>query len=48
MNLWRQDKGQESCVRAFVEAIRNGTSAPISMDELLEVAHVTISIASHV
>jgi predicted dehydrogenase len=45
MNLWRQDKGQESCVRAFVEAIRNGTPAPIPMGELLEVARVTIAVA---
>ena len=27
MNLWRQDKGQAACARAFVEAVRSGGSA---------------------
>ena len=41
MRLWRQDKGQAACARAFVAAIREGTAAPIAMEELLEVARVT-------
>jgi len=24
MRLWRQDKGQRACVRAFVDAVRSG------------------------
>ncbi|MSQ98848.1 MAG: dehydrogenase [Xanthomonadales bacterium] len=45
MNLWRQNKGQRECAKAFVEAVRNGGSAPIAFDELMEVSRVTIEIA---
>ena len=44
MNLWRQDKGQDECARAFVEAVRTGEPAPIPLDELLEVARATIAV----
>jgi predicted dehydrogenase len=44
MRLWRQDKGQAACARAFVTAIRAGTGAPIPMDELLEVARVSVTL----
>jgi predicted dehydrogenase len=45
MNLWRQDKGQDACARAFVEAVRSGGPSPIPLEELLEVARVTIAAA---
>lgn len=45
MNLWRQDKGQKACAAAFVQALENGTTAPIPFDELAEVSRVTIEIA---
>jgi predicted dehydrogenase len=45
MRLWRQDKGQSACVRAFVDAVERGESALISIDELLEVACVTLEAA---
>jgi len=44
MNLWRQDKGQAACARAFVEAIRSAGAAPIPVGELLEVARVSIEL----
>jgi predicted dehydrogenase/threonine dehydrogenase-like Zn-dependent dehydrogenase len=44
MNLWRQDKGQLACARAFVQAVRGGTPSPIPLDELLEVARVSIEV----
>lgn len=44
MNLWRQDKGQGACARAFVDAVRSGGAAPIPLDDLLEVARITIEI----
>lgn len=43
-NLWRQDKGQERCVAAFVEAIRTGGSPPIPFDELVEVTEATFAV----
>jgi predicted dehydrogenase len=45
MNLWRQDKGQVACVKAFLDAIRSGGPSPIPLDELLEVGHVTLRLA---
>ncbi|MCO5119203.1 MAG: bi-domain-containing oxidoreductase [Burkholderiaceae bacterium] len=44
MNLWRQDKGVSQCLKAFVDAIRGGGASPISRDELLEVARVSIEL----
>lgn len=45
MNLWKQDKGQNACAAAFVEAIRTGSSSPIPAEELFEVARVSIEAA---
>jgi predicted dehydrogenase len=42
MNLWQQDKGQAACAAAFVDAVKEGGSAPISVEELFEVTRVTI------
>lgn len=43
--LWRQDKGQNACARAFVDAVREGRSAPIPLEEILEVSRLSIEIA---
>lgn len=48
MNLWRQDKGQVACAKAFLEAIEKGQPSPIPFEELLEVAEVTIRLADKV
>lgn len=42
--LWQQNKGQVECVSQFIEAIEKGLPCPISIDEILEVAKVTIEI----
>jgi predicted dehydrogenase len=44
MKLWRQDKGQRACVRAFVDAVRSGARAPIPIDEILEVARISVAL----
>jgi predicted dehydrogenase len=44
MRLWRQDKGQEACVAAFVDAIREGRESPIPLEEIVEVSRVSIEI----
>ena len=44
MNLWRQDKGQAACAKAFVDAVGKGGESPIALGELLEVARVSIEI----
>lgn len=45
LNLWKQDKGQEACCKAFLESIKKGTASPIPHDEIFEVARVSIDIA---
>jgi len=45
MNLWRQDKGQNACAKAFVDAIKQNISSPISAEELFEVSRVAIEIS---
>ncbi|UVT21020.1 MAG: bi-domain-containing oxidoreductase [Nitrospira sp.] len=44
MDLWSQDKGNTSCVDAFVSAIRRGECSPIPWHELVEVTQVTFDI----
>jgi predicted dehydrogenase len=48
LNLWRQDKGQQACVRAFVEAVQKGRASPIPFDEIVEVTRVSIEVAESV
>lgn len=48
MNLWRQDKGQKACAKAFVQAIQGLAPVPIPFDEILEVSRVSIELAGGV
>ena len=41
MNLWRQHKGNEACMAAFVRALSEGTPSPMAFDELVEVTRST-------
>ena len=43
--LMRQDKGQKACAAAFVQAIAQGGPPPIPMDQIFEVADVSIALA---
>ena len=45
MNLWSQDKGQENCVNAFMNSVREGGGNPIPQDEIFEVARVSVYVA---
>lgn len=45
MNLWRQDKGQKACAKAFIDAIEGRVPDPIPFDEVLEVSQVTIELS---
>ncbi len=44
MNLWKQDKGHDNLVRAFVEAVKAGGPPPIPLEELFEVTNASITI----
>ena len=46
LNLRQQDKGNNACVRAFVESIQNGDRSPIPYEELIEVHERTFEIAN--
>lgn len=48
MNLWRQDKGNENCVRAFVNAVRDGQPSPTPFYETYEVSRLSIELAEAV
>jgi predicted dehydrogenase len=47
-SLLRQDKGQNACAKAFVDAIRNGDTSPIPVAEIMEVSRVTIEVAEEI
>lgn len=44
MNLWKQDKGQNACVAAFLRSIEFGEVSPIPYDEIIEVARVSLEV----
>lgn len=45
MRLFRQDKGQNACVKAFVNAILHDGVSPIPIDEVMEVSRISIDLA---
>ena len=47
MNLWKQDKGQNECALAFLNAIKGKRTAPIPIEEIFEIAKVSIEIATN-
>jgi predicted dehydrogenase/threonine dehydrogenase-like Zn-dependent dehydrogenase len=45
MKLFKQDKGQKACAKAFIESIVNGKESPISYEEVMESTRVSIEVA---
>lgn len=45
LSHFSQNKGQEACVQEFVNAISKGEGAPISYDEIMEIARLTVDVA---
>ena len=45
-DLFFQDKGQDACAKAFIDAIIQGQESPIDINEIFEVAKVTIEIGN--
>jgi predicted dehydrogenase/threonine dehydrogenase-like Zn-dependent dehydrogenase len=46
MKLVRQDKGQQACSKAFIDAVREGKEAPIPYTEVMESSRVSIEVAN--
>lgn len=46
IKLWKQDKGQEACATAFLDAIKEGKPAPLPFEELMEVSRLSVDLAS--
>jgi len=46
MKLFKQDKGQKACAKAFIESIVNGKESPIPYNEVMESSKVSIEIAN--
>ena len=47
MNLWKQNKGQNECALAFLNAIKGKTTSPIPIEEIFEIAKVSIEISTN-
>ena len=47
MDLWRQDKGQTACVKEFLNAVKEKTVSPIPIEEIFEVAKITIQLSEN-
>ena len=48
MKLLRQNKGQSECMKAFFDAIANGTNSPIPFEEIIEVSQAAIDAAEQI
>ena len=46
LKLWRQNKGQISCVSRFLETLEKGAPAPISKKEIFEATRVSLDVVS--
>jgi len=46
MKLFKQDKGQKICAKAFIDSISNGSEAPIPYEEVMESSRVSIEVAN--
>ena len=46
MKLFKQDKGQKDCVKAFLDSILEGKQSPISYDEIIEASKISIEISN--
>lgn len=46
MKLFRQDKGQNACAKAFIGSITNGENCPIPYDEIIESSRISIEVAN--
>ncbi|MDC0239303.1 zinc-binding dehydrogenase, partial [Candidatus Thioglobus sp.] len=46
MKLFKQDKGQNACVKAFINSISKGTESPILYDEIMKSSRVSIEVAN--
>jgi len=46
MKLFKQDKGQKACAKAFIESIIHGKESPISYEEVMESSRVSIEVVN--
>jgi predicted dehydrogenase len=46
MSSFKQDKGQNQCAQAFIQAVQSGGSSPIPYEQIIEVAKVAIQLGS--
>lgn len=46
MKLWKQDKGNKACSKAFIDSILNGNKLPIPIEEIFEVSKIAIELSN--
>ncbi len=44
IKLWKQDKGQKQCIKAFIDSVIDSKPSPIPVSELIEVSKIAIDI----
>jgi predicted dehydrogenase/threonine dehydrogenase-like Zn-dependent dehydrogenase len=44
-SAWSQNKGQNECAKAFMDAIGSGVDCPIPMAEMFEVSRISVAVA---
>jgi predicted dehydrogenase len=46
MNLWRQDKGHNACISAFINAVHNPSRPPIPIKDLFSTSQISIELST--
>ena len=46
MRLFKQDKGQVACAKAFIDSILNGEECPIPYNEVMESSKIAIEASN--
>ena len=46
LRLFKQDKGQKACAKAFLDSIREGKPSPIPYEEIMESSQISIEIVN--
>ena len=46
-NLFKQDKGQNNCVKLFLANIKKGIGSPIPIEDLFETSRLTIEMSQN-
>ena len=46
MKLFKQDKGQKACAKAFIDSVSKGDKSPIPIEEIFEISKISVELAN--